>query len=264
MFRPQQRVKMKSGLHYHKNVPAVTSITIIVLLFFFVKPAEALAVAPDFYSNLVSPLAQTAALYSRDGLAIPTKLQIDKYTSDSNITTDMKDDATVATFAGGCFWGLELAYQREPGVLSTCVGYTQGKVHYPTYGQVCSEATGHTEAVLVVFDPAQVTYSKLADVLFDRIPDPTMLNRVGRDRGTQYRTGMYAHSQDQLIEAQTAFDRENRSWMISGRPIVTEVAVAHAFWPAEEQHQRYLEKGGRFGRSQSAEKGIAEEIRCYG
>lgn len=258
----------------------------VTVFFIFVTPIDtlAVAVAPEFYSNLISPLAQTAALYSGEyGLAIPSTLPMDTYTiidsSSSSSSTDMTTDnaaaatATVATFAGGCFWGLELAYQREPGVFATCVGYTQGDddddssaaaATYPTYAQVCSETTGHTEAVLVVFDPVQVNYAKLANVLFDRIPDPTMLHRVGKDRGTQYRTGMYAHSQEQLVDAQTAFDRENRSWMVSGRAVVTEVAMARTFWPAEEQHQRYLEKGGRFGRSQSAEKGIVEEIRCYG
>jgi peptide-methionine (S)-S-oxide reductase len=75
-------------------------------------------------------------------------------------------------------WSIELAYQREPGVLATCVGYTKGDMEYPTYAKVCSEETGHTEACMVVFDPTQVTYIKLADLLFDRIPDPTMLNRV--------------------------------------------------------------------------------------
>ena len=144
------------------------------------------------------------------------------------------------------------------------MGYTQGTTEYPSYKEVCSEETGHTEAVLVVFDPEVVSYAKLADLLFDRIPDPTMLNRVGRDRGTQYRTGMYAHSEEQLVQAQTAFDRENQTWKTSGRPIVTEVKSADVFWPAEEVHQTYLVKGGRFGRPQSAEKGTLDEIRCYG
>jgi len=95
--------------------------------------------------------------------------------------------------------------------------------------------------VLVVYDPVEVSYSRLAELLFERIPDPTMLNRVGKDRGTQYRTGMYAHSPQQLLEAQRAFDRENKMWF--GREVVTEVAEAKVFWPAEENHQRYLEKG---------------------
>jgi peptide-methionine (S)-S-oxide reductase len=215
---------------------------------------------PEFYSKILSPLAQTAASYAAKGLTVPPFLNSRDYTSgDSGI-----DGATVATFAGGCFWGIELAYQREPGILATCVGYTQGDMEYPTYANVCAEESGHTEACLVVFDSTQVTYPQLANLLFDRIPDPTMLNRVGRDRGTQYRTGMYAHSTDQLVQSQTALDRENRTWMTSGRPVVTEVAHAQAFWPAEEEHQRYLEKGGRFNRAQSVEKGDTEEIRCYG
>jgi len=169
-----------------------------------------------------------------------------------------------ATFAGGCFWGIQLAYDREPGVLATCVGYTQGndKCTYPTYSSVCAEETGHTEACLVAFDPDLTSYPRLAELLFDRIPDPTMLNRVGKDRGTQYRTGMYAHSDEQLFEAQVAFEKENRMWF--GREVATEVKRAAPFWPAEEVHQLYLEKGGRFGRPQSSEKGSSDEIRCYG
>lgn len=229
---------------------------VIVTLFLLIRQANALAVATppgSFYADLISPLAQIACQYATADLAIPE-------------TLDFKNckNAHVTTFAGGCFWGLELAYQREPGVLATCVGYTQGHGEYPTYKQVCSEETGHTEAVLLIYDPDAVSYARLADLFFDRIPDPTMLNRVGRDRGTQYRTGMYAHSEDQLVKAQIAFDRENRTWKTSGRPIVTEVALAQTFWPAEEPHQRYLEKGGRYKRPQSAEKGAAEEIRCYG
>ena len=100
-------------------------------------------------------------------------------------------DARFATFAGGCFWGLELAFQRTPGVLCTAVGYTQGHTESPSYAEVCSEATGHTEAVLLLYDRAIVSYAALAELLFERIGDPTMLNRVGRDQGPQYRTGMY-------------------------------------------------------------------------
>jgi peptide-methionine (S)-S-oxide reductase len=221
---------------------------IAAVTFSFISTADALSAVPNFYSEIVSPLAQTALRHAEQGEPVPERL----------------NDATVATFAGGCFWGLELACQREPGILGTCVGYTQGYTSYPAYGQVCQEETGHTEAVLLVYDPSQITYARLAGLLFDRIPDPTMLNRVGRDRGTQYRTGMYAHSETQLADAQMAFDRENRSWKISGRPVVTEVKMATPFWPAEEPHQHYLEKGGRFGRPQSAAKGELEEIRCYG
>lgn len=232
-----------------KFVHAVTFVVSITTSS-LISEADTLSAVPEFYSNLASPLSKVAVSYAKEGK--PVSESLDNGTS------------TVATFAGGCFWGLELAYQREPGVLSTCVGYTQGFTPYPEYRQVCQEETGHTEAVLLTYDPNKVSYARLAYVLFDQIPDPTMLNRVGKDRGTQYRTGMYAHSKAQLAEAQIEFDRESRSWEISGRPVVTEVNMATVFWPAEEPHQRYLEKGGRFGRPQSPTKGCLDEIRCYG
>eukprot|EP00894_Picocystis_sp_ML_P004896 jgi/Pico_ML_1/55413/g1101.t2 len=159
-------------------------------------------------------------------------------------------DVKMATFAGGCFWGLELAYQRKPGVLRTCVGYTQGHVERPTYRQVCSGRTGHTEAVQLTYDTRQVTYPELVDLFFDRI-DPTALNRQGNDVGTQYRTGIYYHDEEQKREAEQAKSK------IPGA--VTEVLPAAIFWPAEDYHQQYLEKGG-----QSAEKTCKDPIRCYG
>ena len=89
-----------------------------------------------------------------------------------------------------------MAFQRTPGVLATCVGYTQGHAPCPSYAEVCSEASGHTEAVLVLFDASVVAYARLAETLFDVVGDPTQLNRVGRDRGPQYRTGLYFHSSE--------------------------------------------------------------------
>lgn len=190
-------------------------------------------------------LAEEAAEFSQQGTIFPE-------TSSTG--------AAVATFAGGCFWGAELRFQRERGVLETLVGYTQGTQAHPTYKDVCDELTGHTEAVLLTFDPALVSYQKLCSILFDEIiRDPTQLNRVGNDRGTQYRTGLYAHSEAQLVEAQSAFDREAAAWRSSGRTVVTEVKRAEVFWPAEEWHQAFLAKGG-----QSAEKGETDPIRCYG
>ena len=116
----------------------------------------------------------------------------------------------------------------------------------------------------MAFAPDVVSFACLASVLFDVVGDPTQLNRVGRDRGTNYRTGMYAHSDAQMLQAEEAHAVEDRQWKSSGRPVVTEVKNAAMFWPAEEIHQRYLENGGRFGRPQSAAKGCADEIRCYG
>ncbi|KAJ1470146.1 peptide methionine sulfoxide reductase MsrA, partial [Baffinella frigidus] len=98
--------------------------------------------------------------------------------------------------AGGCFWGLELEYQRVPGVLSTSVGYTQGKVEDPSYEDVCAGTTGHTEAVQVKYNPSVVTFKGLLDVFFSRV-DVTALNRQGNDVGTQYRNGIYFHKPDQ-------------------------------------------------------------------
>jgi len=110
---------------------------------------------------------------------------------------------SIATFAGGCFWGLELAYQRVEGVTGTAVGYTQGQVDMPDYGAVCSGGTGHTEAVQVFFDEKVVTYDQLLDVFFSRV-DPTTVNGQGNDFGTQYRTGVYTHTDAQ---AKLAADR---------------------------------------------------------
>ena len=109
-----------------------------------------------------------------------------------------KEDAETATFAAGCFWGVQLAFQRVPGVSLTMVGYTAGEKLHPSYREVCSGSTGHTEAVQMLFNPAVVSYKELLMVLFDRM-DPTTLNRQGNDRGTQYRSGVYYHSEDQKV-----------------------------------------------------------------
>jgi methionine-S-sulfoxide reductase len=113
-----------------------------------------------------------------------------------------------ATFAGGCFWGLELAFQRAAGVVGTCVGYTDGFTPNPSYGAVCAETTGHCEAVLIAYDPAATSYVALAALFFDVVGDPTTLNRVGRDRGTQYRTALVYHSEAQLADARAALTTE--------------------------------------------------------
>jgi peptide-methionine (S)-S-oxide reductase len=167
----------------------------------------------------------------------------------------------LATFAGGCFWGLELAFQRVPGVEYTAVGYTQGPEQAPTYGQVCSGRTGHTEAVTVYYDPNQATYEQLLDAFFGRV-NPLTVNGQGNDFGTQYRTGVYYHSKEQQEIAEARFAKEQEKY--GARKIATECKKAQPFWPAEKYHQQYLEKGGRSGSPQSAEKGATETIRCYG
>lgn len=166
----------------------------------------------------------------------------------------------LATFAGGCFWGLELAYQRVPGVEYTAVGYAQGPEDFPTYGQVCSGATGHTEAVMVYYDPKECSYESLLDTFFNRV-DPTTVNGQGGDFGKQYRTGVYFHSKGQEEIARARFEEEQKKYR---RPIASELKAAMPFWPAEKYHQQYLEKGGRFGQPQNASKGATDTIRCYG
>lgn len=176
-------------------------------------------------------------------------------------STSSKDpNLKIATFAGGCFWGFELAYQRHPGVLHTAVGYCGGSILEPTYGPVCSGSTGHTEAVQVYYNSDECDYNTLLDLFFERV-DPTTVNGQGNDRGTQYRTGVYCHTDEQLESAKTRFKIEAENFK---RPVASECMKADVFWPAEKYHQQYLEKGGRMGAPQSAEKGSKDTIRCYG
>ncbi|CAG9464171.1 unnamed protein product [Pedinophyceae sp. YPF-701] len=165
-----------------------------------------------------------------------------------------------ATFGAGCFWGVELAYQRVPGVLDTCVGYSNGHVIDPTYEDVCSGQSGHAEVVQVKFDPSVVSFRGLLDVLFDN-HDPTQVNRQGNDVGTQYRSGIYTSTEEQEAAARAYI--EERAGDFAG-PIATEVLPVENFTRAEAYHQQYLARGGRFGKPQSAEKGCTSPIRCYG
>jgi len=166
-----------------------------------------------------------------------------------------KEDSETATFAAGCFWGVQLAFQRVPGVVSSMVGYTAGDKLHPTYQDVCNGDSGHTEAVQMLFNPEVVSYKELLAVLFDRM-DPTTLNRQGNDRGTQYRSGIYYHTEDQK-EVALNFIKEIQPKYKD--KIVVEVLKADKFWPAETYHQKYLEKGG-----QQSGKGCLDPIKCYG
>ena len=151
------------------------------------------------------------------------------------------DGAERATFAAGCFWGVEAAFRQVHGVRQTAVGYTGGHVPDPSYGQVGRHRTGHAEAVEVWFDPAQVSYTELLEV-FWRIHNPTSRNRQGFDFGSQYRSAIFFHSpaQEDIAVASREREQANRR-----RKIVTEIVPASAFYRAEEYHQRYFEKSGR-------------------
>ena len=148
-----------------------------------------------------------------------------------------------ATFAAGCFWGVEATFREVPGVVDVTVGYTGGSAERPTYEQVCSHRTGHAEAVLVAFDPTKVGYDELLDV-FWRMHDPTTLNRQGPDVGSQYRSAIFVNGEDQEKAAEASRERAQERFR---RPIVTEITPASVFWPAEEYHQRYFEKHGIAG-----------------
>ena len=145
-----------------------------------------------------------------------------------------------ATFGAGCFWNVELAFAKTQGVLRATSGYAGGRTDNPTYKQVCTDLTGHAEVVEVQYEPSKVSYEELLDVFFD-IHDPTQLNRQGPDFGSQYRSVIFTHGEDQEKAARAAIERLQPR---ARSPIVTQVEPAGPFWPAEEYHQQYLEKRG--------------------
>jgi methionine-S-sulfoxide reductase len=145
-----------------------------------------------------------------------------------------------ATFAAGCFWGVEYVFEQVPGVVATEVGYTGGHTESPTYRDVCSHTTGHAEAIRVAFDPEVVTYEQLLEV-FWAMHDPTQVNRQGPDVGDQYRSAIFTHSDEQRAAAEASRQAAQARF---DRPIATEIAPAGTFWPAEDYHQRYYDKNG--------------------
>ncbi|MFO0972196.1 MAG: peptide-methionine (S)-S-oxide reductase MsrA [Phycisphaerae bacterium] len=147
-----------------------------------------------------------------------------------------------ATFAAGCFWGVQAYFDKIPGVVQTTVGYTGGQTKHPTYDAVCTDRTGHAEAIRIEFDPKKVSYEKLVDEFF-YLHDPTTLNRQGPDHGTQYRSAIFYHSVAQEQAARAAIDRLAKSHEFD-RPIVTQVVAAGEFTPAESYHQKYFEVRG--------------------
>ena len=147
-----------------------------------------------------------------------------------------------ATFAAGCFWGVEATLRQVEGVCTTSVGYTGGMLDNPTYEQVCSGSTGHAEAVEVEFDPAVVTFDELL-TLFWSCHDPTTRNRQGPDVGTQYRSAIFFHSAEQEAAARASLSALGESGKYVNH-VVTEVTAAGTFYPAEEYHQQYLKKRG--------------------
>ena len=150
-----------------------------------------------------------------------------------------------ATFAAGCFWGVEAAFRRLEGVEDAAVGYSGGTTDHATYRDVCGGASGHAEVVELLFDPEVVSYQALVDT-FWQLHDPTTLNRQGPDIGTQYRSAIYFHSAAQEATALASKERLEASGRLA-RPVVTEITKAEPFWRAEDYHQQYFEKRGIAG-----------------
>ncbi len=147
-----------------------------------------------------------------------------------------------ATFAAGCFWGVEAVFRQLEGVRATRVGYTGGTTKNPTYEDVCTDRTGHAEAVEVEYDPSRVSYEQLLNVFWEN-HDPTTLNRQGPDVGTQYRSAIFFHTLEQEAAAKASKEKLEKTGKYR-KPIVTEITAAAEFYPAEEYHQQYLEKRG--------------------
>jgi peptide-methionine (S)-S-oxide reductase len=149
----------------------------------------------------------------------------------------------LATFGAGCFWGVEAAFRKVNGVVSTAVGYMGGTLTKPTYHDVCSGETGHAEVVQVTYDPAKVSYGQLLEVFWS-IHDPSQLNRQGPDIGSNYRSVIFYHDADQGAEARKSKEDLETSGRRGFSRIMTQIIPAGNFWRAEEYHQQYFEKKG--------------------
>ncbi|KAL2756537.1 hypothetical protein ACRALDRAFT_1069336 [Sodiomyces alcalophilus JCM 7366] len=181
---------------------------------------------PNLFTRLARPFTSTSSLH----FASPA-------------TSDFPAGAQTATIAAGCFWGVEHIYRKHfgngKGLLDARVGYTGGDTEHPSYRAVCNGVTGHAEALQVIFDPATVSYAQLLE-LFYRMHDPTTANRQGPDVGTQYRSAIYWHNEEQERIAREITRKANEQWY-NGK-ITTELVPAGKWWDAEEYHQLYLDK----------------------
>ena len=146
----------------------------------------------------------------------------------------------IATFGAGCFWGVEAAFQKLKGVTKTTVGYMGGTLEKPTYDQVCTNTSGHAEVIQIQFNSEKISYKQLLDVFWE-LHDPTQLNRQGPDMGTQYRSVIFYHTNEQKKLSKETRETQQKNYK---KKIVTEITSAQEFYPAEEYHQKYLEKHG--------------------
>ena len=173
-------------------------------------------------------------MHALSGMLIALLLVSAARGEETNVTTSKTEKATLAA---GCFWCVEAVFEQLPGVRKVTSGYTGGTVPNPTYRQVCEGDTGHAEAAEIEFDPAVLGYAKLLEI-FGHAHDPTQLNRQGNDVGTQYRSAVFYHSEEQRRVAEVWKKKLGESGEYAA-PIVTEIAPAGVFYPAEDYHQEY-------------------------
>jgi len=179
---------------------------------------------------------------SYKGRKLMDKTQAQRIPDDPNKLARPEGGYQKATFAAGCFWHVQYDFDQIPGVISTTAGYTGGVTENPTYKQVCTDKTGHAEAVEIIYDPNKVSYKKLLDIFFEN-HNPTTKNRQGPDVGTQYRSAVFYHNAEQQKASLAKIDELSKSGKYPS-PIVTEVRPAGPFYKAEDYHQKYLEKRG--------------------
>lgn len=177
------------------------------------------------------------------------------------IKTKVKEGMEVATFAGGCFWCTEAVFLEIKGVEKVISGYTGGKTVNPTYKEICTGETGHAEAIQITYDPKQVAYEDLLEVFFGT-HDPTTLNRQGADVGTQYRSEIFYHSEEQKTKAENYIQLLEKEKLYN-KPIVTKISSAVVFYPAEDYHQNYYNQNSSQGYCQMVIAPKLEKLRKY-
>ena len=177
------------------------------------------------------------------------------------IKTKVKEGMEVATFAGGCFWCTEAVFLEIKGVEKVVSGYTGGKTINPTYKEICTGETGHAEAIQITYDPKQVAYEDLLEVFFGT-HDPTTLNRQGADVGTQYRSEIFYHSEEQKNKAENYIQLLEKEKLYN-KPIVTKISSAVVFYPAEDYHQNYYNQNSSQGYCQMVIAPKLEKLRKY-
>jgi peptide-methionine (S)-S-oxide reductase len=209
------------------------------------RPGDAPSVRPNIENFLRFGKSTLLSKSGRLAAAIPGKSRWMKSPTGRKIGSRKErcSMTETATFAAGCFWGVEEDFRQMNGVVSTKVGYTGGHMQNPTYQDVCTDTTGHAEAVQVTFDPARVSYEALLEKFWS-LHNPTTPNRQGPDIGSQYRSAVFYHSPAQEAAARASKERLEKSGRFS-RPIVTEIVPAAPFYDAEEYHQQYVQKHGR-------------------